>query len=556
MVIKKILLHLQIILTIICPIGIIFTKPAAADSFHYCYDLETYFVEGYGWSTGFASSKDSRAFDEALNQMLWDEESGSFKIEYAFRSETAVVDFPTRPNWVQVANIILNPLEANTLREDIDTGGEYLAGHVNYDEYFHKCPNTKYIIAGFGMGAAKARRALEHINPDKVLYVALFSDPTLYLPEGKGLIPDACLGKNLSDYRMYVPNCYTHDGVLGGSDPYVPAGYEGKLGTWCNKDDMFCGSGISMQGNSRYEEDGIYEDAAKVIYSKVRQAYNLERVYSIHDTAIMIDSTASMGSLIKKYKSEAMNLAKRTLETGGRIALYDYRDYADPYYPLQYCSFETCTLQKIQESLDSITADGGGDNPESVLWSAKIIMNDLNWRRGATKSLVILTDDEYHDPDLDGTTRADIVKLSKQIDPVNIYVITPPFFMDGYSALTSETGGIVASSTDDISLVTTTIMERYDSLPRVEESEAESEGDVSDVELIKSLLARNAQSTNTDSSIVADNNSSINTKTTQTIKKVEATKTIEVANTVETNKAIENPEVLLTIPKAPDTGRR
>jgi hypothetical protein len=44
-----------------------------------------------------------------------------------------------------------------------------------------------------------------------------------------------------------------------------------------------------------------------------------------------------MEFLIEKYKTEAIRLAKETLGSGGRVALYDYRDLADPYIPHAYC---------------------------------------------------------------------------------------------------------------------------------------------------------------------------------------------------------------------------
>ena len=88
---------------------------------------------------------------------------------------------------------------------------------------------------------------------------------------------------------------------------------------------------------------------------------------------------------------------------------------------------------------------------------------------GATKSLVILTDASYHNPDLDGTTLDQVVALSKMIDPVNIYVITRGDVVSYYEEMTERTDGRVAViGVDEISL-TDYIVARYDSLPRVED---------------------------------------------------------------------------------------
>jgi hypothetical protein len=202
--------------------------------------------------------------------------------------------------------------------------------------------------------------------------------------------------------------------------------------------------------------------------SKIGTSFGISNQYtSPHDTAILIDSTGSMNSLLNKYKDEAMRLAEKTLESGGRVALYDYRDLKEGYTPVERCNFETCTLEPFRAGLDEISPYGGGDAPESLLSASFQVMKQLDWSFGSTKSLVVLTDDTYHEPDLDGTTFYDVQKLSKQIDPVNFYIITPK--VEAYQTLAEATGGAVASSMDDLGLLTDSILERFDSLPRVEE---------------------------------------------------------------------------------------
>ena len=89
---------------------------------------------------------------------------------------------------------------------------------------------------------------------------------------------------------------------------------------------------------------------------------------SPHDTAIVIDSTGSMRGLINKYKSEALRLTKETLDSGGRVALYDYRDLNDNYAPKEHCNFLTCDLETVENALDNLeVGGGGGDTPESLL---------------------------------------------------------------------------------------------------------------------------------------------------------------------------------------------
>ena len=119
--------------------------------------------------------------------------------------------------------------EAYEFGESVRQGVENLIQLVNTE-----CPNTKYVLGGYSQGAMVISRAIRNLKADKVIYVATFGDPKIYLPEGKGIFPKACRGKGLSDYRMYVQDCHAYKGKLGANQPYAPEGFAGKVGTWCN----------------------------------------------------------------------------------------------------------------------------------------------------------------------------------------------------------------------------------------------------------------------------------------------------------------------------------
>ncbi len=355
--------------------------------------------------------------------------------------------------------------ESYEFGKSVNTGVSKLVNIVN-----DSCPDTKYVIAGYSQGAMVISKALSSLRANNIIYAATFGDPKIYLPEGKGAVPPACKNQELSNYRIYVPDCYAYEGLLGSNRPYQPEEFVDKLGTWCNKYDIFCSSYYSINSHVSYVNDNLYEDASKLIFAKITDAFGVRNDYvSAHDTAILIDSTGSMSGLIAQYKKEALRLAEKTLESGGRVALYDYRDLDDPYQPVEHCNFTTCTLEKFKAELDTINASGGGDTPESLLSSSYTMMQKLEWKRGATKSVVVLTDAGYHSPDLDGKTFADIVNMSKSIDPVNFYIITTDGMAPEYMALAEATGGAVATTLDDLSVLTDTILTRYDSLPRVED---------------------------------------------------------------------------------------
>ena len=373
--------------------------------------------------------------------------------------------------WVTVGALV-GAGDAYEFGDSVNAGVRELTRVVN-----NTCPNSKFVVGGYSQGAMVISKALPSLNPAKIIYAATFGDPKIYLPEGAGIIPAACRGDNLSDYRVYVPDCRAYKGLLGSYQPYEPAGFGGKLGTWCNKFDIFCSSYFSVTDHVSYISDNLYEDASRMIAHKITAAFGLDNEYvSPHDTAILIDSSSSMEPVINSFKNEALRLAKETFESGGRVALYDYRDLDDPYEPVARCNFETCSMENFEELLEEIVIAGGGDVPESLLSASVKVMHELKWRRGATKSLVVLTDAPYLSPDRDKTTVEDVVELSKRIDPVNMYIITDSTVAKDYpemAELAEATGGTVFTNIGELNMLTDYIMERYDSLPKVEEDLSE-----------------------------------------------------------------------------------
>lgn len=424
-----------------------------------CPDVKIIFARGSGAPVN--DNDDYRTFKSALESKL-----KTSSLSYEFED----LNYPAVSVGMDNLDVALGAFVSGgstyEFGDSVKQGIKTLTAEVNNNT----CKNTKYVVAGYSQGALVISGGLEKLNSDKLIYAATFGDPKIYLPEGAGIIPPACKGTNLSSYRIYVPDCRAYKGLLGAKNPYITTIYQDKVGTWCNKLDIFCSSHFSITSHTSYEKDGLYEDASRLIFSKIAAAFDFKNQYtSPHDTAILIDSTGSMSSLINRYKDEALRLAEKTFNSGGRVALYDYRDLADPYNPIEYCNFDTCTLESFRTVLSKITVDGGGDENESLLSASFHVMKNLKWKLGSTKSLVILTDAGYHSPDHDGTTFYDVKKLSKEIDPVNFYIITEEKNLDSYQELAAATDGAVASTVDDLSELTDTIIERYDSLPRVEE---------------------------------------------------------------------------------------
>lgn len=427
------------------------TSANAAD----CKDLRIVFARGSGEERN--TNANYTAFKNALETKL---QTTSLSYEFIDLDYPAIgVD-----NFGVLMGAFFSAGDAYEFGGSVETGYNKLVKMVGRNT----CPNTKYILGGYSQGAMVVSKSLSQIDPDKVIFAATFGDPKLYLPEGEGLIPAACKGQNLSDYRVYVPDCQAYKGILGAYIPYEPASFAGKVGTWCNKRDIMCSSRISISDHTSYVSEDLYEDASRTIFTKITDYYGIENTaFSPHDTAFLIDSTGSMNKIIEVYREEVFEMAKATLESGGRVALFDYRDLEFGYEPVEHCNFETCTLEVFENELYSIETEGGGDEPESMLSASLHAMNTLDWKFGATKSIVIVTDIYYLEPDRDGTVLDDVVKLSKRIDPVHFYLATDVDERERLTPLAEGTDGEVVTSLKRLHSLIDEIIQMDDGLPKV-----------------------------------------------------------------------------------------
>lgn len=329
------------------------------------------------------------------------------------------------------------------------------------------CPATKFVLGGYSQGAMVVMQSLDHLDADRIIYVSTFGDPKLYLPEGQGSTPDACLGRNLSPYRAYVSDCHAYQGVLGALKPYETARYAHKIGTWCNARDIMCSSGMSIRNHSEYVERGLYQHAAALTARKIQATFPNQtsgltpsRRQVPHDLVIVIHIGYAMKDTFHTYRAAAERLANQIRSLGGRVALYAYID-SKYLIPRKLCDF-TCTADEFNAALRDIpnfSFGAAGESYNSALSALKVSMNSLNWQYGATKSAVVLTPTRYNPTDRDGTTLQDIVDLSLSIDPVNVYALTTPTALSHNSKIAQATNGR-AYTIDQIDLAIPEISQR------------------------------------------------------------------------------------------------
>ncbi len=443
------------------------TSVIASDS---CNDVIFIFARGSGESLNdtnyqvFKNKVEENISGKGLKYKFY--ELGS-KSQNGYQYPAIAIGFNTINETITTIGATISAGEAYSFGDSVNTGEKELSAYIN--SINSTCKNTKFILAGYSQGGLVISNAIKSIDHSKIIYAATLGDPKLYLPEGYGSNPDACHGRNLSEYRTYVPDCKAYEGILGKSDPYQPTNYSGKLGAWCNYYDIMCSKRFSiinpLKGHTSYISDELYDKLAKVINNKLAEKFPdkikaVEVNLSTNDVAILIDSTGSMSGLIDKYKSEAIRLAQEAINGKGRVALYEYRDLQDPFEPIQHCSFETCTMETFIEEINSITVDGGGDILESAMSASLKVLDTEKWKLGAVKTVVLLTDAGYHPIDIDKVTFHQVVRRSLEIDPVNFYIITTPETVNEYQTLAESTGGKVFDATGELSLSTDNIIER------------------------------------------------------------------------------------------------
>lgn len=128
--------------------------------------------------------------------------------------------------------------------------------------------------------------------------------------------------------------------------------------------------------------------------------YIKERLLRL-DIAFVIDTTASMGGEIEEGKRRLAEITRAVaghrLKPQARFAVIGFRDHPpeDSTYAAQtFCDLNG-NLASVQYALNSLTAAGGGDEPEAVCDGLKKALG-LGWERMAQKTVLLVGDAPPH----------------------------------------------------------------------------------------------------------------------------------------------------------------
>ena len=167
------------------------------------------------------------------------------------------------------------------------------------------------------------------------------------------------------------------------------------------------------------------------------------------DIAFVIDTTGSMWDDIDAVKRDVTNIAAniRAQSRTSRFSLVSFKDHASAggeagdYPSLVHLGF-TSDVARLQEQVNTLSASGGGDIPESV-YSGAMAALDLSWRPGVRKIMIIIGDAPAKDPEpITGYIWSDVARRAFEIDPVEIYAIdTGSLASQEVTSLVKQTGG-------------------------------------------------------------------------------------------------------------------
>lgn len=176
------------------------------------------------------------------------------------------------------------------------------------------------------------------------------------------------------------------------------------------------------------------------------------------DIAFVVDTTGSMGddiAVVKRNISELLNDIK-AYSSDVRFALITYRDHDSSFTAKVNQDFTTDAV-KIVGKLLTLTADEGmWPKNESVYSGIKTAL-DLKWRDGVKKIALVFGDEPAEDPEpKSGLTAQKIIKMSKDIDPVEIYGIDSDELTDDggiFEKISKDTGGAIYKAKDEAEIV-------------------------------------------------------------------------------------------------------
>ncbi|MFG1954358.1 VWA domain-containing protein [Micromonospora sp. NPDC048830] len=174
------------------------------------------------------------------------------------------------------------------------------------------------------------------------------------------------------------------------------------------------------------------------------------------DVVLLVDTTGSMGPAIENVRSNLQQVINsvRTAQPGAEFAVASYRDEEDGPELFQVRQNLTADAIDLQNAVDGLLADGGGDFPEAWV-NALFEVSDgaIAYRSGSSRIVVLVGDAPSHDPSAGHTLAQATAAL--QADHARVLAVDVAgegggLDADGQAtAVATATGGQVVDSAPD-----------------------------------------------------------------------------------------------------------
>lgn len=156
------------------------------------------------------------------------------------------------------------------------------------------------------------------------------------------------------------------------------------------------------------------------------------------DFVFLIDHTGSMGDKIEAVKQNIDEFTTRLAAKGidYRLGLIVFDDNVRDRFWL------TEDLSEFKKWINSVKAEGGGDEPENALEALRAATG-MNWRASANRCVVLITDAPYHQygdkPERTMYTSRTISTILNRFDLRTFCIASPS--VAGYQEISDRTGG-------------------------------------------------------------------------------------------------------------------
>jgi Mg-chelatase subunit ChlD len=192
------------------------------------------------------------------------------------------------------------------------------------------------------------------------------------------------------------------------------------------------------------------------------------------DVAFVVDTTGSMGGEISQVRRDLSSLVNQlaVITDSYRVAVVSYRDFpqrtgSSSDYPFRVDQSFTDDLASLQAAINTLTAQGGGDNPETVFSGIQAAI-ELPWRPGVTKIAIVIGDAPALSPEpISNLTAFQIVANSIAVDPVQVVgVDTGSLNSNGaIGQIATGTGGSIIRGTTGLTATISEILDQAANQP-------------------------------------------------------------------------------------------